>query len=121
MATTPTNYNIQFSLPAAEKVAELILGEKNLHLRLSIIGGGCSGFQYSFGFDEAISEDDTQIEQTCQDGTVVKLLIDSHSIQYLDSAEIDYSTGIQGEQFIIRNPNAKTTCGCGSSFSVDDE
>ncbi len=116
--------DIQFSVRAADKVAQLIQEENNpaLNLRISILGGGCSGFQYSFGFDEQIHEDDTQITQFCSDGiTCVRLVIDSMSIQYLDRAEIDYSSGIQGEQFIIRNPNAKTTCGCGSSFSVGDE
>lgn len=120
----PTSSDIQFSVRAADKVAQLIQEEDNpaLNLRISITGGGCSGFQYSFSFDEQINEDDTLIIQVCSDGVrEVKLLIDSMSIPYLDSAEIDYSTGIQGEQFIIRNPNAKTTCGCGSSFSIGDD
>ena len=116
--------NIHFSVSAADKVASLIAEEQNpnLHLRVYITGGGCSGFQYGFTFDEAIQEDDTVIEQQCSDGqTAVKLLVDSMSFQYLNQAEIDYVQGIQGEQFVIRNPNAKTTCGCGSSFSIDDE
>lgn len=120
---SPTT-GIHFSVNAADKVAQLIQDENNpnLYLRLSINGGGCSGFQYSFSFDETINEDDTVIEQSCSDGvTKVKLVIDSMSYPYLHDAEIDYSQGIQGEQFVIRNPNAKTTCGCGSSFSLDDD
>lgn len=116
--------DIQFSVNAANKVAELIKEEDNpnLNLRVSITGGGCSGFQYGFSFDEEINEDDTIIEQQCSSGDeMVKLLVDSMSYQYLHNAEIDYIQGIQGEQFVIRNPNAKTTCGCGSSFSIEDE
>ncbi len=115
---------INFTVSAADKVASLIAEENNprLNLRVYITGGGCSGFQYGFTFDEIIQPDDTIIEQTCTDKTSsVKLLIDPMSIQYLNQAEIDYVQGIQGEQFIIRNPNAKTTCGCGSSFSIEDE
>lgn len=115
---------ILFSVNAANKVAELIREENNnnLNLRVSISGGGCSGFQYGFSFDEEINEDDFVIEQECSDGqSAVKLVIDSMSYQYLQEAEIDYVQNIQGEQFVIRNPNAKTTCGCGSSFSMDDE
>ncbi len=121
---SPTTSDIRFSVSAADKVAELIKEENNfnLNLRISITGGGCSGFQYGFSFDEEINEDDTVIVQQCSDGvSSVKLLIDSMSYQYLHDAEIDYTQGIQGEQFVIRNPNAKTTCGCGSSFSIDDE
>jgi iron-sulfur cluster insertion protein len=120
----PTTNDIYFSVSAADKVSELIKEEDNLNLnlRVSITGGGCSGFQYGFSFDEEINEDDTIIEQKCSDGSsTVKLLVDSMSYQYLHDAEIDYIQGIQGEQFVIRNPNAKTTCGCGSSFSMDDE
>ena len=104
-----------FTDSAAEKVKELIEDEKNnaLMLRVFISGGGCSGFQYGFTFDESITEGDTVVEK---DG--VKLLIDPMSIQYLSGAEIDYSEGLEGAQFVIRNPNAETTCGCGSSFSV---
>lgn len=119
-----TSTEIQFSVNAANKVAELIKEEENpkLNLRVSITGGGCSGFQYGFSFDEEINEDDTIIEQQCSNGEdSVKLLIDSMSYQYLHNAEIDYIQGIQGEQFVIRNPNAKTTCGCGSSFSMEDD
>ena len=121
---SPTNSDIRFSVSAADKVAELIKEEdnSNLNLRVSITGGGCSGFQYGFSFDEQVNEDDTIIKQQCSDGvTSVILLVDSMSYQYLSEAEIDYTQGIQGEQFVIRNPNAKTTCGCGSSFSMGDE
>ncbi len=123
-ASSPTESDILFSVNAANKVAELIKEEENpaLNLRVSITGGGCSGFQYGFSFDEEINEDDTIIEQQCSNGLdAVKLLIDSMSYQYLHEAEIDYIQGIQGEQFVIRNPNAKTTCGCGSSFSIDED
>lgn len=115
---------IQFSTSAADKVASLIAEEENpqLNLRVYITGGGCSGFQYGFTFDEKIKEDDTIIEQPCSDGkTNVRLLVDSLSYQYLQNAEIDYTQNIQGEQFVIRNPNAKTTCGCGSSFSIAED
>lgn len=114
---------IVFSLSAAEKVASLINdeGNPNLNLRVVINGGGCSGFQYSFTFDEEIQDTDATIVQTCANGQKVKLLVDFISHQYLNNAEIDYVKGIQGEQFVIRNPNAKTTCGCGSSFSMEDD
>jgi iron-sulfur cluster insertion protein len=82
-------------------------------LRVYIQGGGCSGFQYGFTFDEKVQDGDTEVTK---DG--VKLLIDPMSMQYLTGAEIDYTEGLQGAQFVIRNPNASTTCGCGSSFSV---
>lgn len=121
---SPATSDIYFSVNAADKVAELIKEENNptLNLRVSITGGGCSGFQYGFSFDEEIHDDDTVVVQNCSDGiSSVKLLVDSMSYQYLHEAEIDYVQGIQGEQFVIRNPNAKTTCGCGSSFSMGDE
>lgn len=104
-----------FTTSAASKVAELIRDEGNpgLMLRVYIQGGGCSGFQYGFTFDEEIQDGDTEIET---DG--VKLLVDPMSLQYLMGAEIDYTEGLQGAQFVIRNPNATTTCGCGSSFSA---
>ena len=104
-----------FTDSAALKVKELIEEEKNdaLMLRIYIQGGGCSGFQYGFTFDETQQEDDTVVENQG-----VKLLIDSTSYQYLLGAEIDYTEGLEGAQFVIRNPNAVTTCGCGSSFSV---
>jgi iron-sulfur cluster insertion protein len=104
-----------FSEAAANKVKELIEDEGNdaLMLRVFVSGGGCSGFQYGFTFDEDIGDGDTVVEN---EG--VKLLIDPMSFQYLSGAEIDYSEGMEGAQFVIRNPNATTTCGCGSSFSV---
>ncbi|MDM8560752.1 iron-sulfur cluster insertion protein ErpA [Candidatus Parabeggiatoa sp. HSG14] len=103
-----------FTDSAATKVQELIKEEDNedLMLRVFIQGGGCSGFQYGFTFDEKVQEDDTIVENQG-----VKLLIDPMSYQYLVGAEIDYSEGLEGSQFVIRNPNAVTTCGCGSSFS----
>ncbi|MDT4290412.1 iron-sulfur cluster insertion protein ErpA [Methylomonas sp. MO1] len=106
---------IVFTDSAAHKVAGLIQeeGNDNLKLRVYISGGGCSGFQYGFTFDEDVNEDDTQI---VKDGVTV--LIDSMSIQYLSGAEIDYKEDLSGAQFVIRNPNATTTCGCGSSFSA---
>jgi iron-sulfur cluster insertion protein len=106
---------IQFTDSAAEKVGELIAEENNpnLKLRVYVTGGGCSGFQYGFTFDEDVNDDDTQIEKNG-----VMVLVDSMSVQYLTGAEIDYTEGLSGSQFVIRNPNAQTTCGCGSSFSV---
>ncbi|MGH8580757.1 MAG: iron-sulfur cluster insertion protein ErpA [Gammaproteobacteria bacterium] len=106
---------LQFTNAAAEKVRQLISeeGDDGLMLRVFITGGGCSGFQYGFTFDESVNDGDTVVEN---DG--VKLLIDPMSVQYLSGAEIDYSEGLEGAQFVIRNPNAATTCGCGSSFSV---
>ena len=104
-----------FTDTAASNVRELLDEEQNpeLKLRVFVSGGGCSGFQYGFVFDEKIQEGDTEIEKGG-----VKLLVDPMSVQYLMGAEIDYSDGVQGAQFVIRNPNASTTCGCGSSFSV---
>ena len=113
-----------FSQSAADKVAELIKEEENdaLNLRVFITGGGCSGFQYGFTFDEEIQEDDMIFEKTVEAyHRPIKLLVDPMSFQYLANAEIDYREDLQGEQFVIRNPNAKTTCGCGSSFSVEDD
>ena len=107
--------SLVFTSAAAKKVSELIADEGNpeLMLRIYVQGGGCSGFQYGFTFDETVNEGD---EQVVTDG--VTLLIDPMSIQYLMGAEVDYSEGLQGAQFVIRNPNATTTCGCGSSFST---
>ena len=106
---------IRFSDSAAAKVSELIAEENNpeLKLRVYVSGGGCSGFQYGFTFDEEVNEDDTLV---LKNGVTV--LVDSMSVQYLMGAEIDYTEGLSGSQFVIRNPNASTTCGCGSSFSV---
>jgi iron-sulfur cluster insertion protein len=107
--------SLVFTDSAARKIGQLIAeeGNPNLKLRVYISGGGCSGFQYGFTFDEAVEQDDT-----CVENLGVKLLVDPMSIQYLAGAEIDYKEDLQGAQFIIRNPNAATTCGCGSSFSV---
>lgn len=104
-----------FTDSAASKVKELIEEEGNpgLKLRVFVTGGGCSGFQYGFTFDEEVNEDDTTMEKNG-----VTLLIDPMSYQYLVGAEIDYSEGLEGSQFVIRNPNATSTCGCGSSFSA---
>lgn len=104
-----------FTAAAAGKVTELIAEEGNpeLKLRVYISGGGCSGFQYGFTFDEERAEDDLAVEK---DG--VLLLVDPLSLQYLGGAEIDYTESLTGAQFVIRNPNAKTTCGCGSSFAI---
>lgn len=104
-----------FTDAAAIKVKSLIVEEENeaLMLRVFVSGGGCSGFQYGFTFDENTTEGDTVIEKNG-----VKLLVDPMSFQYLVGAEIDYKEGLEGAQFIIRNPNATTTCGCGSSFSA---
>lgn len=110
-----SNDPIVFSDSAAAKVGALIAEEGNasLMLRVYVQGGGCSGFQYGFTFDENANEDDTRIEKNG-----VTVLIDSLSIQYLSGAEIDYREDLSGSQFVIRNPNATTTCGCGSSFSA---
>ena len=104
-----------FTDNAANKIKELIEEEGNpaLKLRVFVTGGGCSGFQYGFTFDEEVAEDDTTMEKNG-----VQLLIDPMSYQYLVGAEIDYTDGLEGSQFVIRNPNASSTCGCGSSFSV---
>ena len=110
-----TDSPLVFTSSAATKVAQLIAEEGNpgLMLRVYIQGGGCSGFQYGFTFDESIQDGDTEV---VTEG--VKLLVDPMSMQYLSGAEIDYTEGLQGAQFVIRNPNASTTCGCGSSFAV---
>ena len=104
-----------FTDSAAVKVGELSQEEGNpdLKLRVFVQGGGCSGFQYGFTFDEDVAEDDTVMEKNG-----VTLLIDAMSFQYLVGAEIDYKDDLQGAQFVIKNPNASTTCGCGSSFSA---
>jgi len=106
---------LAFTHAAAAKVRQLIDEEGNaaLKLRVYIQGGGCSGFQYGFEFDEAQGEDDVAVRT---DG--VTLLVDPLSLQYLMGAEVDYSESLHGAQFVIRNPNAKTTCGCGSSFTT---
>lgn len=117
MTQTQTQQSVPllFTDAAAIKVKELLEEEENpaLKLRVFVSGGGCSGFQYGFTFDESREEGDTSIEKQG-----VTLLIDPMSIQYLAGAEIDFSDSVEGAQFVIRNPNATTTCGCGSSFSV---
>ncbi|MDR1462582.1 MAG: iron-sulfur cluster insertion protein ErpA [Azoarcus sp.] len=112
---TESSEFLVFTDNAAAKVRELIEEEGNpaLKLRVFVSGGGCSGFQYGFTFDEDINEDDTLLEKNG-----VTLLVDAMSYQYLVGAEIDYTEGLEGSQFVIRNPNATNTCGCGSSFSV---
>jgi iron-sulfur cluster insertion protein len=116
-AQTPDSMapSLVFTDAAAAKVGDLIREEANpnLKLRVFISGGGCSGFQYGFTFDENIEEGDTTVQNSG-----VTLLVDPMSIQYLAGAQIDYKEDLQGAQFVIRNPNAKTTCGCGSSFSA---
>lgn len=111
---TANSVEVTFSDAAANKVKHLIAEEKNpnLKLRIYISGGGCSGFQYGFTFDESVNEGDTAVEKNG-----VTLLIDPMSFQYMVGAEIDYKEDLEGAQFVIRNPNATTTCGCGSSFS----
>ncbi|MDI1260850.1 iron-sulfur cluster insertion protein ErpA [Aquabacterium sp.] len=106
---------LNFSTAAAAKVSELIVeeGNPNLKLRLYVTGGGCSGFSYGFAFDDQLSDDDTRIDK---DG--VSLVVDAMSLQYLIGADIDYEDGLDGSRFVIHNPNAQTTCGCGSSFSM---
>jgi iron-sulfur cluster insertion protein len=106
---------LSFSAAAAAKVQELIAeeGNTNLKLRLYVTGGGCSGFSYGFAFDDQLNDDDTRIDR---DG--VTLVVDAMSLQYLVGADIDYEDGLEGSRFVIHNPNAQTTCGCGSSFSM---
>ncbi|MDC0127811.1 iron-sulfur cluster insertion protein ErpA [Methylophilaceae bacterium] len=106
---------INFTDNAVKKVKDLILeeGSPDLKLRVFVSGGGCSGFQYGFTFEEAANEDDTQVVKD-----TVTLLVDPMSLQYLTGAEIDYQDNVQGSQFVIKNPGAKSTCGCGSSFST---
>jgi iron-sulfur cluster insertion protein len=106
---------IIFTTNAAGKVSEMLIeeGDASLKLRVYVTGGGCSGFQYSFAFDDQVAEDDLALEK---EG--VTLLVDAMSYQYLVGATIDYQEGLEGSRFVITNPNATSTCGCGSSFSV---
>ncbi|MFC3607793.1 iron-sulfur cluster insertion protein ErpA [Stutzerimonas tarimensis] len=106
---------LEFSPSAANKVKSLVTEEGNprLKLRVFITGGGCSGFQYGFTFDEEAADDDTVVER---DG--VSLVVDPMSFQYLAGAQVDYQEGLEGSRFVIKNPNAATTCGCGQSFSI---
>ena len=114
-AAVETASPLNFTDAAAIKVKSLIDEEGNdaLKLRVFVTGGGCSGFQYGFTFDENVQDGDTIVEK---EG--VTLLVDPMSFQYLVGAEVDYKEGLEGSQFVIKNPNASTTCGCGSSFSV---
>ena len=106
--------SITVSERAARRIGQILKTEGDgAMLRISVEGGGCSGFQYGFTFDEVVNEDDTQMTKNG-----VTLLIDAMSLQYLAGAEIDYKDDLEGAQFVIRNPNASTTCGCGSSFSA---
>jgi iron-sulfur cluster insertion protein len=115
IATEMPSAPILFTDSAADKVKQLVDEEGNpeLKLRVFVQGGGCSGFQYGFTFDEIVNEDDTRMEKNG-----VTLLIDAMSLQYLTGAEIDYKDDLEGAQFVIKNPNATSTCGCGSSFSA---
>lgn len=115
MDTLDATRAVTLSASAARRLAEIIAAEGNtaLMLRLAVSGGGCSGFQYGFTFDEDLAEDDTIIER---EG--VSLVVDAMSYQYLAGAQVDYQEGLEGSRFVIKNPNATTTCGCGSSFSI---
>lgn len=106
---------ISFTPSAVEKVRELLAetGDENLALRIFVQGGGCAGFQYGFAFDEHTAEDDVHYENGG-----ARLLLDPMSMQYLMGAEVDYEDGLEGARFVIRNPNAESTCSCGSSFSM---
>lgn len=106
---------IGFTESAAKKVKALVEEEENpnLKLRVSVNGGGCSGFQYAFAFDENINDDDTVVEKNG-----ASVLVDVTSMQYLNGSEVDYLEGLEGARFVVNNPNAKSSCGCGSSFSV---
>jgi iron-sulfur cluster insertion protein len=115
VAETFTPTSLQLTARALEKVRELISedGNAGLKLRVYVTGGGCSGFQYGFSFDQEAADDDTLVEK---EGVVV--LIDPMSYQYLVGAEVDYTEGLEGSRFVVINPNASTTCGCGASFSM---
>ncbi len=108
-------FPIDFTDAAASKVKALVEEEENeqLKLRVYVTGGGCSGFQYGFTFDEALNEDDTRVEKQG-----VSMVVDSLSYQYLVGSTVDYLEGLEGSRFVVSNPNAATTCGCGSSFSI---
>ncbi|MCF2947616.1 iron-sulfur cluster insertion protein ErpA [Paraglaciecola aquimarina] len=113
--TVQTALPIEFSDAAAKKVRTLVEEEENpnLKLRVYVTGGGCSGFQYGFTFDEKVNEGDTTIDKN-----EVTLVVDPMSLQYLVGGEVDYTEGLEGSRFMVNNPNATTTCGCGSSFTV---
>ena len=107
--------NIQMAVRAADKVSELIEDEGNdeLKLRVFVTGGGCSGFSYGFTFDDAIGQDDTVVQRSG-----VTMVVDPMSYQYLVGAEVDFKEDLQGSQFVVTNPNASSTCGCGNSFAI---
>jgi iron-sulfur cluster insertion protein len=115
VAETFNPSSINLSARAVQKVRDLVADEENeqLKLRVFITGGGCSGFQYGFTFDELIADDDTALET---DG--VTLVVDPMSLQYLAGSVVDYTEGLEGSRFVVNNPNATATCGCGSSFSI---
>lgn len=123
------NVSILMTDPAIKKVKELMEldDNPNLKLRVYIIGGGCSGFEYGFAFEEEVNDDDTKIEyysneskdsKNDKDNSPVNLIVDPLSLNYLKGASVDYTEGLQGSRFVVNNPNASTTCGCGCSFSV---
>jgi iron-sulfur cluster insertion protein len=115
MRTSTVEKKAEITDAAAAKVKKLIEeeGNPNLKLRVTVSGGGCSGFQYGFDFDENVADDDIQIEKNG-----ITMLIDGMSMQYLAGSAVDYLEGLEGARFVISNPNAKSTCGCGSSFSI---
>ena len=115
MAGLMLDTNIQMSARAADKVSELIQGEENdeLKLRVFVTGGGCSGFSYGFTFDDDIAQDDTVVRRSG-----VTMVVDPMSYQYLVGAEVDFTEDLQGSQFVVTNPNASSTCGCGNSFAI---
>ncbi|MBJ51593.1 MAG: iron-sulfur cluster insertion protein ErpA [Citromicrobium sp.] len=115
MAELMLDTNIQMSARAADKVSELIQSEENdeLKLRVFVTGGGCSGFSYGFTFDDDIAQDDTVVRRSG-----VTMVVDPMSYQYLVGAEVDFKEDLQGSQFVVTNPNASSTCGCGNSFAI---
>lgn len=125
MITEQTKASVSFSDSAARRVQELMTEEGNykLHLRVYITGGGCSGFQYGFAFDETLRPDDNTISKVVEnpdthEKITVNMVIDALSMMYLEGAQIDYVENLQGAHFVVKNPNASTTCSCGSSFSL---
>jgi iron-sulfur cluster insertion protein len=115
MARVMLDTNIQMSARAADKVSELIQDEENdgLKLRVFVTGGGCSGFSYGFTFDDDIAQDDTVVRRSG-----VTMVVDPMSYQYLVGSEVDFKEDLQGSQFVVTNPNASSTCGCGNSFAI---
>ena len=113
--STYTPAGLKFTVSAAHKVKNLITEEENptLKLRVFVTGGGCSGFEYGFTFDEDVEDDDTVIENAG-----VTLVVDALSFQYLAGAQVDFKEDLQGSRFVVTNPNASSTCGCGNSFSI---